>query len=139
MSSLPIANLLNQSIYIAPFLDVINDMGDVAYAEKALHRCRIDFSRSLVYGLDGVQVPSVATVYTDTMVGAKDKLMIPMGGDPVPGESNVIGRIDFMLIDRDALLGNGWKIEEDYLTRVPIAVKTLYDGRGNFSHCEVAV
>ena len=138
MSSLPIGNLLNQSIYIAPYLDVINDMGEVSYSEKVRCRCRIDFGRSLVYGLDGTSVPSVATVYTDTMVGAKDKLMIPLGDDPV-GDSDIVGRIDLMLIDRDALLSNGWNIEGEYITRVPLGIKTLYDRNGKFSHCEVAV
>lgn len=138
MSSLPIANLLNQSIYVARFQSVSNDMGDVTYGDKVLCRCRIDFGRSLVYGLDGTSVPSVATIYTDSMVGARDKLMIPFGEEP-EGGNIVPGRIDFMAIDRDALLGNGWAIEEEYLTRVPLGVKTLYDRWGKFSHCEVAV
>lgn len=138
MSSLPILNLLNQYLYVAPYQSLSNDMGDIAYGDKVQCRCRIDFGRSLVYGLDGTTVPSVATIYTDRMIGAKDKLMIPFGDEP--SEKNTVpGRIDFMAIDRDALLGNGWNIEDSYLTRVPISVKTLYDGCGKFSHCEVSV
>lgn len=138
MSSLPIANLLNQELLVAPFTNIINDMGDAGYGVPVRCRCRIDFGRSLVYGLDGTSVPSVATIYTDSMVGARDKMMIPFGDDP-SGRNVVPNRIDFMSIDRDALLGNGWNIEGEYLTRVPIGVKTLYDRNGKFSHCEVAV
>lgn len=138
MSSLPIANLLNQHIYVAPFQDTINDMGDVIYGKPEKRRCRIDFGKTLVYGLDGTAVPSIATIYTDTAITAKDKLMIPTAGEHAP-DSEIIGRIDFMQIDLDAFIKSGWAIEGTYLVRIPLEVKTLYDGMGVFSHCEVAI
>lgn len=142
MSSLPIANLLNQTILVAHCQGISNDMGDAMYGTPAQYKCRIDFGQSLVYGLDGAAVPSVATVYIDVKVGAKDKLMLPISDESkrhATDDSEVVGRIDMMPFDREAFISAGWNVEEGYLTRVPLSVKTLYDGRGKFSHCEVAV
>lgn len=176
MSSLPIANLLNQKIYVQKCIGKSNDMGDVRYSNPELHRCRIDFKSGISYGLNGVSVPSVASVYLDYQIGINDRFVIPPLTTPQPAGTvmydtemgvgwmtydtnvgntssetingilsrsslkvDVPNRYDFSRLDFESVLQSGWVFDGDNLVRCPISVSTLFDGRGKFSHCEVAV
>lgn len=132
-------------------------MGDRVYSVPIKHRCRIDYNQTVATGTNGAAYPSVAKIYLDERIHPQDKFAI-MVRPPVKPAA-YIGRIDYMMIDRDVLppqepvpaqvdkmdidreafLAAGWIEEGEYITRNPISVKNLYDGMGRFSHAEVTI
>lgn len=146
MSSLPISNLLNQSVYVSKYISDSNEFGDEVFSTPILVKARVVYSHKLVYGTDGTSYSSVATIYFEEDIPDKSRIFV---FDYNPsyqniGNSYIYGRLDFMQMDRDIDYDyvNYWShVSDDIIhnSKPALYVNHYYDGNGVFSHCEVSI
>lgn len=101
--------LLNQVITVNPYVSEEN--GDATYGTAVSYPCRIEYTITRVINARGDEVSSVATVYTEANVNARDLFVLP--DPPVP------------------------ETTAEPMARTAIKVDKVYDHNGVFHHCEV--
>lgn len=131
-------SLLNQSCYIAGYTGQYSVLGDESHTDPVKHRCRIDYNTKLVYNTEGVQVPSIATVFVDTDISDHDWIYLDAHVETVAVSD--ICRYNFTSWNTGDMFPSPAVSRLVYGTaRKPLQVNHLYTGAGQFSHCEVFV